>query len=479
MLAKYMHWLHTQWPAGTVERLPESGRRRRHGRARRAHRRRSHGHPAAQVLVRQRGARRGGHPGRAGVSAVHAIPACSTSPSSAPGCRASPRRSKRVARGCAIGSSRRRRRSRPSPTSRRASRSTPTHRHDAGGRPAVQRHRQGRPAGGDGTAARGGEASSPWRPASIAWNAQGGELRLHHADTQRHTGTAGDHRHRAQRQLQEARLPGRGSGQGLQPPVRPEGVRGQAAPSSSAAAIRRSRRPSRSPPAARTSPSATGRRSSRGRSPRTSRNCNGSSMTRARRARGAPDVRAGDDRHDGVDEERRAPGSIRLLLGTQVTRVEPDTVTLVDSEQAGDVPPQRRRVLDDRPRGAARLLPPLGHSHPRGMAQRRRGSGSWPSCCSARSSITGRARTRSCRCSALSPRTRPSPTTCRPPWTRSAARCRSGRTRKTHLLYTVKRGLGNPSFYYTLAYCILVVVFGIRRIRRRRRRTSMLADRRP
>ena len=27
--------------------------------------------------------------------------------------------------------------------------------------------------------------------------------------------------------------------------------------------------------------------------------------------------------------------------------------------------------------------------------------------------------------------------------------------RETNLLYTVKRGLGNPSFYYTLAYCSL------------------------
>ncbi len=33
---------------------------------------------------------------------------------------------------------------------------------------------------------------------------------------------------------------------------------------------------------------------------------------------------------------------------------------------------------------------------------------------------------------------------------------------------TIKRGLGNPSFYYTLAYCTCVFVFGIRRIRRRR-----------
>ena len=40
--------------------------------------------------------------------------------------------------------------------------------------------------------------------------------------------------------------------------------------------------------------------------------------------------------------------------------------------------------------------------------------------------------------------------------------------REGNLLYTVKRGLGNTSFYYTLAYCTCVVWFGVRRIRRRR-----------
>ncbi len=40
--------------------------------------------------------------------------------------------------------------------------------------------------------------------------------------------------------------------------------------------------------------------------------------------------------------------------------------------------------------------------------------------------------------------------------------------RPGNFLYTVKRGLGNPSFYYTLAYCTCVFVFGVRRMRRRR-----------
>ena len=39
--------------------------------------------------------------------------------------------------------------------------------------------------------------------------------------------------------------------------------------------------------------------------------------------------------------------------------------------------------------------------------------------------------------------------------------------REGNLLYTIKRGLGAPSFYYTLAYSACVLIFGIRRIRRR------------
>ncbi len=48
--------------------------------------------------------------------------------------------------------------------------------------------------------------------------------------------------------------------------------------------------------------------------------------------------------------------------------------------------------------------------------------------------------------------------------------------RDTNFLYTVKRGLGNPAFYYTLAYCTCVLVFGIKRIRRRRTPYVKIAD---
>ncbi|MCG8404812.1 MAG: NAD(P)-binding domain-containing protein [Phycisphaerales bacterium] len=38
----------------------------------------------------------------------------------------------------------------------------------------------------------------------------------------------------------------------------------------------------------------------------------------------------------------------------------------------------------------------------------------------------------------------------------------------SNFLYTLKLSMSSPSFYYTLAYCLCVVIFGIRRIRRRK-----------
>ena len=40
--------------------------------------------------------------------------------------------------------------------------------------------------------------------------------------------------------------------------------------------------------------------------------------------------------------------------------------------------------------------------------------------------------------------------------------------REGNLLHTIKQGMGDPSWYYGLAYSMIVVVFGVRRIRRRR-----------
>lgn len=41
---------------------------------------------------------------------------------------------------------------------------------------------------------------------------------------------------------------------------------------------------------------------------------------------------------------------------------------------------------------------------------------------------------------------------------------------ETHLLYTIKMALGRPSFYFTFVYALVVSIFGIRRIRRTRTR---------
>ncbi len=40
--------------------------------------------------------------------------------------------------------------------------------------------------------------------------------------------------------------------------------------------------------------------------------------------------------------------------------------------------------------------------------------------------------------------------------------------RQTHILYTLKHSMVDPVFWYTVAYCLCVVIFGIRRVKRRR-----------
>ena len=53
-------------------------------------------------------------------------------------------------------------------------------------------------------------------------------------------------------------------------------------------------------------------------------------------------------------------------------------------------------------------------------------------------------------------------------WERSGGRLAEWSNREGNLLHTLKQGLGDPSWYYGLGYSAIVVVFGIRRIRRRR-----------
>ena len=67
MLGRYARWLHTGWPAGTVEKLPEVDEDGTTARARRARRRRPDGHAAAQALGRHGRARGAGDPARDGL----------------------------------------------------------------------------------------------------------------------------------------------------------------------------------------------------------------------------------------------------------------------------------------------------------------------------------------------------------------------------------------------------------------------------
>ena len=66
-VGSYVRWLHTGWPAGTVERLPEVNEDGTTARARRAHRRRPDRRAAAQVLRRHRRARGAGDRARRGL----------------------------------------------------------------------------------------------------------------------------------------------------------------------------------------------------------------------------------------------------------------------------------------------------------------------------------------------------------------------------------------------------------------------------
>ena len=51
---------------------------------------------------------------------------------------------------------------------------------------------------------------------------------------------------------------------------------------------------------------------------------------------------------------------------------------------------------------------------------------------------------------------------------RSGGKLAEWSNREGNLLHTIKQGLGDPSWYYGGAYSVIVVVFGVRRIRRRR-----------
>lgn len=179
------------------------------------------------------------------------------------------------------------------------------------------------------------------------------------------------------------------------------------------------------------------------------------------------------DRIRGLEEVSRvrpagdSGGAVRLALGTEVVRIEPDRVILRD--RAGE--------LSEIPNDAVFTM--LGREAPleffrrsgipiRGewTARRRLALGAFLLFCvalygwkSAHSEIPLQ---RWAQAHGAFPFQVPALLE------RAGGKLAEWSARETNLLYTVKRGLGNPAFYYTLAYCAAVTVFGIRRIRRRR-----------
>ena len=101
-------------------------------------------------------------------------------------------------------------------------------------------------------------------------------------------------------------------------------------------------------------------------------------------------------------------------------------------------------------------------------------SAAWRSWRSASGSTIGRTATRASSTSAANPsrkssrNTAGSRSTCRACSTAPAACCGTGPTHKGNLLHTLKDSVGSPSWWYGFIYSVVVVVFGVRRIRRRK-----------
>ena len=251
-LGRYLRWLHTQWPAGHVEKLPEvatpTARTNVPGALRR---RRPDRRPAAQVLPRHR--RPGGRDDRrrpvarggaresqtAALDLVIVGAGVSGMAAALEAQQARPRLRDR---------SRRPSRSRRSSTSPRASRSTPIRRDMT---PAGELQFTGRGQGGAGRRAaradRGAASRRGWRAPSGAGERGGAARGARSPSGDAAPRAPRDRGHRPLRQLPQARRPRRGPGQGLQPPARPEGLRAARTCSSSAAATPRSRPRSRWP----------------------------------------------------------------------------------------------------------------------------------------------------------------------------------------------------------------------------------------
>ena len=165
--------------------------------------------------------------------------------------------------------------------------------------------------------------------------------------------------------------------------------------------------------------------------------------------------------------DKASPGSLTLALGTTVTRIEPDKVTL-KREDGGEATLPNDVVFTMLGREAPLDFFRRSGLHVRGDWRQRRGSAAsvfllfcvflyhWKSSHPQEFPVQRWAN-----------QAHAFPYNVPPAIEAAGGRIAEWSSRPTNLLFTIKRGLGNPSFYYTLAYCTCVLIFGIRRIRRR------------
>jgi len=163
----------------------------------------------------------------------------------------------------------------------------------------------------------------------------------------------------------------------------------------------------------------------------------------------------------------RGAGSVRVLLGTQVSKIEPETATLIDSGKA------ETSIANDVVFSMIGREAPLDFFRRSGIPIR----GEWRAAtwiafvafllfCVVLYHWKGHHQEFPLQRAAAAARAFPYNV---PPAVEAlGGSIADWSSRETNLLYTLKRALGNPSFYYSLAYCTFVAVFGIRRIRRRR-----------
>ena len=171
-----------------------------------------------------------------------------------------------------------------------------------------------------------------------------------------HAGAARHRRDRTQRKFPQARLPGEELPKVYQSPARSEGIRG----AERARGRRRRHRARDGHRAGRVRRARHAQLSQEGvlapkpeNIEKVARSCVTDRPCANREADHRTDQHRGDPR-----DARQPPGSVKLLLGTEVTRIEPARVYPAAEEE------QRRRLHHARPRSAARFLSPQWHPDP-------------------------------------------------------------------------------------------------------------------